>query len=292
MEILGLRTFKAVVDEGGIKGASAKLNTVQSNITSRIQKLEDELGSKLFTLVGRKLVTTPSGQLLYDYANQILQLEYQATSAISEITGSYDLRVGVPETFAAVHMPLVLKSLKQSHPEIHPKIYTDTSAKLVMAVLNNRVDCAMVGDPQAHKELVIVPVVDEELVIVTPLDGEYDSVLFVREDGCGYRKCALSWQQASGRSEDGLMVMSSSDGVLGCVAAGLGYTVIGRNMVTGSRYEKALRSEPVNVGVGHVRISMVYRRGNPLESGINNLVQLFPYKRPLQTDRPSEPDQE
>ena len=58
MEILTLKTFKAVVDEGGIKAAAVKMHTVQSNITNRIQKLERELDTKLFTLIGRKLQLT------------------------------------------------------------------------------------------------------------------------------------------------------------------------------------------------------------------------------------------
>ena len=43
MELIALRTFQAVVEEGGILAASRKLNTVQSNVTGRIRKLEEEL---------------------------------------------------------------------------------------------------------------------------------------------------------------------------------------------------------------------------------------------------------
>ena len=144
MEILTLKTFKAVVDEGGIKGAADKLHTVQSNITNRVKKLETELDTKLFNLVGRKLQLTPSGHKLCEYAEKILQLEYQATSAILRDKGSYDLRVGMPETFAAVHMPLALKELKQNHSQIRTKIYTDTSDRLVFSVLNNKVDLSLI----------------------------------------------------------------------------------------------------------------------------------------------------
>ncbi len=275
MEILMLKTFQAVVDEGGIKGAADKLHTVQSNVTNRIQKLERELDTKLFKLVGRKLQITPSGQQLCEYANQILQLEYQATSAISQNKDRYELRVGMPETFAAVHMPLALKKLKQNHSEIRTKIYTDTSDRLVFAVLNNKVDCAALGNAPKHENLVVIPIVQEELVMVTPLESDYDPVLFVREEGCGYRKHALAWQQEAGRNTDELMVMSSADGVLGCISAGLGYTIIGKNMVVGSRYEKSLVMTPVSHGPAYVQLSIVYRKGSPLESGTLILAKLL-----------------
>ncbi len=275
MEIVTLRTFKAVVDEGGIKGAADKLHTVQSNITNRIKKLERELDTKLFNLVGRKLQLTPSGQQLCEYANQILQLEFQATSAISRDKGRYELRVGMPETFAAVHMPLALKQLKQSHAEIRTKIYTDTSDRLVFAVLNNKVDCAALGNAPQHENLIVIPIVQEELVMVTPLESDYDPVLFVRDEGCGYRKHALLWQQEACRGADELMVMSSADGILGCIAAGLGYTIIGKNMVTDSRYEKSLVTAPVSHGPKYVQLSVVYRKGSPLEPGVLILAKLL-----------------
>ncbi len=275
MEIVTLRTFKAVVDEEGVKGAAEKLHTVQSNVTNRIKKLERELDTKLFSIIGRKLQLTPSGRQLYDYADQILQLEYQATSAILRNKDSYELRIGMPETFAAVHMPLALKQLKLNHAEIRAKIYTDTSDRLVPAVLNNKVDCAAIGNPPTHQDLEVIPIVKEALMMVTPLDSEYDPVLFVRDEGCGYRKQAIIWQQEAGRSSDELMLMSSADGVLGCIAAGLGYTIIGKNMVVGSRYEKSLVMTPISNGAKYVQLSIVYRKDSPLVSGVLTLAKLL-----------------
>lgn len=275
MEILTLKTFKAVVDEGGIKGAADKLHTVQSNITNRIQKLERELDTKLFNLSGRKLQLTPSGLQLCGYADKILQLEYLATAAILHSKDNYDLRIGMPETFAAVHMPLALKQLKLNHPEIRSKIYTDTSDRLVFAVLNNKVDCAAVGNAPSHQDLVVIPVIKEELVMVTPLGSEHDPILLVRDEGCGYRKHALMWQQKTGRGNDEVMLMSSADGVLGCIAAGLGYTVIGKNMVIGSRYEKSLVITPLTHEPKTVQLSIVYRKDSPLTSGILTLAKLL-----------------
>jgi len=281
MEILNLKTLQAVIDEGGIKRAAQKLNTVPSNITARIQKLEKELDAKLFHLVGRKLEITPTGRLLAEYAIQIIKLEYQATSAIQNNKGSYELIIGSPETFTAVHLPQVLKHLKRNHPEIRPKILTGTSSELMLAVLENKVDCAVVGDAREHDALNIVPVVEEELVLVTPFEGKYDSVLFVRGEGCGYRKWATNWQQETGRSNEEIMVMSSADGILGCIAAGLGYTIIGKDMVMGSRYEEALSFSHVTADRQTVRISIVYQKDNPLEKGILGLARLFPMDRSL-----------
>ncbi len=275
MEILSLRTFKAVIDEGGIKGASEALNTVQSNISIRIQKLEEELGVKLFQLNGRRLEQTPSGRLLYEYACQMLQLEYQASADIQKNKGSYELRVGTPETFAAVHLPQALKQLRKTHPEIHPRLHTATSAALTTAVINNKVDCAFVGGKVYHTALHSIPAVDEKLVIVEPMERQYEPVLIVREAGCAYRKCALNWQQKVGRGHEEIMTMSSADGILGCIAAGLGYTIIGKDMVDNSRYENSLAIKRVTTGDTVIHISLINRTDNPLTKGIHALAELF-----------------
>lgn len=275
MEILSLKTFKAVVDEGGIKGASRVLHTVPSNISTRIQKLEEELGVNLFQLDGRKLVQTPTGQTLYKYACQILQLEYQATTAMQKNKDAFELRIGTPETFAAVHLPKALKKLRIDHTNIRPRLQTAASAELTTAVINNKIDCAVIGGPINHPDLISIPIIDEILVLVEPSNKQYDTVLFVREEGCAYRECAIEWQKKSGRNDEETMSMSSADGVLGCIAAGLGYTIIGHDVVKGSRYENLLTTEAVNVGQNIIHISLIYRIDTPLETGIKNFANLF-----------------
>ena len=73
MELVALRTFQAVVEEGGILAASRKLNTVQSNVTGRIRRLEEELGTELFFRKGRGIELAPSGRVLLDYARRICE---------------------------------------------------------------------------------------------------------------------------------------------------------------------------------------------------------------------------
>ncbi|MCB5160919.1 LysR family transcriptional regulator [Marinomonas algarum] len=275
MEIVSLKTFKAVVDEGGVKNASAALNTVPSNVSMRIQKLENELDIKLFTLQGRKLELTANGSLLYHYAQQILQLEHQARTAILTNKGRSELKIGTTETFAAVHLPYTLKQLKKTHPHIAAKIHTATSANLISAVLSNKIDCAFVGIQVTHNNLVSLPIIEEPLVLVEPADQDYNPVMIVRDIGCGYRQAALDWQQTAGRGSEEVMTMGSVEGVLGCIAAGLGYTVIGEGMLKNSRYEASLISQPATQHQAPFKISLIYQDNNPLVEDILAIADLF-----------------
>ena len=82
MELISLKTFKTVAEHGGVLAASKLLHTVQSNITARIKRLEEELDTALFYRKGRKLELTPAGTTLLEYANKLIQLEQQAGIAV------------------------------------------------------------------------------------------------------------------------------------------------------------------------------------------------------------------
>lgn len=74
MDLAALAIFRAVVHENGVTRAAAKLNRVQSNVTTRIKQLEEELGAPLFVRDGRRLVLTPAGETLLPYAERLLAL--------------------------------------------------------------------------------------------------------------------------------------------------------------------------------------------------------------------------
>src|SRR5574343_883570 len=154
MELIALRTFQAVVEEGGILAASRKLNTVQSNVTGRIRKLEEELGTELFFRKGRGLELAPSGRVLLDYARRMLQLEQQTTAAVRQVgESSGELRIGAMETFAALHLPTALKAVRSEHPRVELRVFTEPTAVLVDKVLDHKLDCAFVAGPVIHPDL-------------------------------------------------------------------------------------------------------------------------------------------
>lgn len=275
MELSSLKTFVAVVDEAGIRGAADKLHTVKSNVTTRIQKLEDELETKLFEKQGRRLQMTQSGKALYEYANQMIQLERQARSTVRVASKSYELHIGSPEPFAAVHLPRALQYLRHHHQHIQPKIHTATTAELTRDVLARRLDCAIVGGTISHPDLVATRVVCETMVMVNAREFPSPHTMIVRREGCAYRDHALAWQKRAGRYDEDMMTMTTVDGLLGCVAGGLGYAVISQEMIINSRYENQLVVEPLPEADSKIDISLIHRKDAiPLE-GIKILAGFY-----------------
>ena len=94
MDLAALTIFRAVVRENGVTRAAAKLNRVQSNVTTRIKQLEEQLGTELFIRDGRRLVLTPAGETLLPYAERLLALADEARHAVREDRPSGRLRLG------------------------------------------------------------------------------------------------------------------------------------------------------------------------------------------------------
>lgn len=273
MELVALRTFQAVVEEGGILAASRKLNTVQSNVTGRIRRLEEELGTELFHRKGRGLELAPSGRVLLDYARRMLLLERETSAAVRQVGESVgELRIGAMETFAAVHLPRALKAVRTHHPRVELRVSTDTSAALVERLLDHKLDCAFIGGPVIHPDLAFDELVMEELVQVCAAgaDPVQQPVILFRE-GCAYRTRALAWQRASGHAVADAMEFGTLEGILGCVSVGLGWTLLPRRVVEQSQHRADLTIREVPPQISRVQTGVAYLRAAPPMAAIKTL---------------------
>ena len=273
MELVALRTFQSVVEEGGILAASKKLNTVQSNVTGRIRKLEEELGTELFLRKGRGLELAPSGRVLLDYARRMLQLEQQTTAAVRQVgESSGELRIGAMETFAALHLPTALKAVRREHPRVELRVFTEPTAVLVDKVLDHKLDCAFVAGPVIHPNLEFSEVVVEELVQVHAAGSDpVQQPLILFREGCAYRARALAWQRSIGHATADVMEFGTLDGILGCVSIGLGWTLMPRRVVEQSVHAAALVIDAVPPEIGRVPTGLIRRREAPPMAALRTL---------------------
>jgi len=275
MELVALRTFQTVVEEGGILAASRKLNTVQSNVTSRIRRLEEELGAELFFRKGRGLELAPSGRVLLDYARRMLLLERQTSAAVRMVgESSGELRIGAMETFAALHLPSALKAVRREHPQLELRVATDTSAILTDKVLAHKLDCAFIAGPVVHPDLVFDELVVEELVQVHAVGtNPVQQPLILFREGCAYRTRALAWQRSTGHPVADAMEFGTLEGILGCVAVGLGWTLMPRRVIEQSPHAADLVIETLPAEISQVPTGMIHLRNAPTMVALATLAQ-------------------
>src|SRR5262245_15136294 len=116
MDLADLRIFRSVVDEGGITRAAEKLNRVQSNVTTRVRQLEEDLGVNLFIREGKRLHLSPTGKLLLEYADRLLDLAREARDAIHDGAPRGPFHLGSIESAAAIRLPEPLSVFHRRYP--------------------------------------------------------------------------------------------------------------------------------------------------------------------------------
>ena len=244
MDAGDLAFFRAVAREGGISKAAAHLNTVQSNVTQCIRLLEAELGVPLFHRHTRGVSLTSAGAKLLPYAERIGRLIGEAKQAAADgPVPRGRIVIGSLETTAALRLPPILAAYASAYPEVDIEIDTDTSAALIEAVLAHRVEAAFVVGPVNHPALVAVPMVVEELVLVTASErvktkqALSKSKIVVFRAGCTYRVHLEALLAAQGIVELRRLEFGTLEGIIGCVGAGIGMTLLPRAVVAAAAAE-------------------------------------------------------
>ncbi|MGW5146853.1 LysR substrate-binding domain-containing protein [Rhodococcus koreensis] len=251
MDIGDLSFFLAVARAGGISRASKELLTVQSNISSRIRALEDELGVELFRRHARGVTLTNPGERLLPYAEHITRLVREVTQVVGDdLDPSGRLAIGSMETTAGLRLPGVLAAFSEECPRVDFTLTTDTTDALTTQVLEHRLDGAFVCGPVRHPDLVSEQVFVEQLVLVSGVrvvgldsvsaDGRRHKVLVLRA-GCAYRARLERLFEQHGLPSPDVLEFGSLEGILGCAAAGMGVTLLPLGVVTASPSASALK---------------------------------------------------
>jgi DNA-binding transcriptional LysR family regulator len=243
VELTDLMTFSAVARTGGITRAAEELNTVQSNVTQRIKALEAEIGATLFERHSRGMTLTGAGRRLLPYAQRMVALSREAVlAARDDGEPKGPLAIGSMETTAAVRLPPLLAEFHRRFPAVRLSLRTATTADLVAGVLDGTLDGAFVAGPIEHGELTSTIAFREDLVLVTARrwkslaslragTPESGPTALVFRTGCTYRQrleqilAEFGWPSAT-RFELGTL-----DGMIGCVAADMGVTLLPRAVV-------------------------------------------------------------
>ncbi|MBG6733771.1 LysR family transcriptional regulator [Pseudomonas aeruginosa] len=241
MDLSSLEIFRAVAHEASVTRAAQQLQRAQSNVTTRIRQLEEDLGVELFLRDGKRMSLTERGSEFLAYAEQLLALADEARQSMHPAEPGGRLRLGSMESTAASRLPALLASYHKACPRVALEVSTGTSRALFDGVRARRRDGARVaagpgwageldgsglrGEPLFREELLMIlpaehpPVHDVAEVRLRTLAG------FAR--GCTYRQLA----------EDSLgtpltvQEVGSYHAILACVAAGACVGVLPRSVL-------------------------------------------------------------
>jgi DNA-binding transcriptional LysR family regulator len=294
MDAADLKVFEAVARLGGMNRAAAELNTVQSNVTTRIRRLEDELGTPLFDRHSRGVTPTPAGLRLLPHAERINELLTTARRAAADDgRPKGPLTVGSLETTAALRLSPVLTRFVATWPDVDLTLRTGTTAELIEMALDRTVEGAFVAGPVDHPALDATVTFEEEMAIATaPGIGSLDDLadvetlkLVVLRAGCSYRQRLEAILARRGIVGLRQLEFGTIDAIIACVAAGLGVTLMPKGILAAAEEEGRIAVHDLPPGEAIVETLFIRRRDGFLSSAMRAFLESA---RLPQAERPLE----
>ncbi|MDF1720355.1 MAG: LysR family transcriptional regulator [Minwuia sp.] len=158
-----IRTFLAIVREGGVRRASQSLHLTQPAITARIKNLEEALGVELFDRKAT-MALTKDGIALVSYAEQFLKLNDLIQRDVGRADSIDQLfRVGVSETIVQSWLPDFIAELRSVFPRLTVEIDVDISRNLRDRLLTSAIDFAILMGPVSNYRVENVHLPDHEI---------------------------------------------------------------------------------------------------------------------------------
>src|SRR5215471_17138265 len=170
MEMHQLRYVVALARSGNFSRAAEQCHVAQPSLSQQVQKLEDELGERLFDRMKRETKLTPHGELFLRRAVKILE---EADAAAREAGAARNLlhgtlTVGVLPTIAPYLLPRLLVAFTAKFPGIETVIHEDTTAQLLKQLLSYEIDIALASRPIEDERLKVHDLFSEELKLALP----------------------------------------------------------------------------------------------------------------------------
>src|SRR3989449_3462084 len=169
MDLRQLEILQAIAETGSFTACGRKLHVSQSAISRQILLLEAELGEPLFLRIGRQVRMTPAAESLVQLGQRVFQDVRETVGGITDRTRELrgTLRLSGGMTVCLYVFPPLLKHLRRVHPQLDVRLTVATAGRSVQEIRGGRVDAGLLTLPVDESDLVTVPVLREELLLVT-----------------------------------------------------------------------------------------------------------------------------
>jgi DNA-binding transcriptional LysR family regulator len=169
VDLRQLEILQAIAETGSFTACGRKLHVSQSAISRQILLLEEELGEPLFLRVGRQVRMTPAAESLVQLGQRVFLDVRETVGSITDRTRELrgTLRLSGGMTVCLYVFPPLLKHLRRVHPHLDVRLTVALAGRSVQEIRGGRVDAGLLTLPVEETDLVTVPALREELLLVT-----------------------------------------------------------------------------------------------------------------------------
>ncbi|MFB7157588.1 LysR family transcriptional regulator [Lysinibacillus sp. NPDC056232] len=256
MQFDALKTFIILVEVKNFTKASEILHISQPSVSLHIKNLEQEFQTTLFIRSPKSVQITPTGEILYKRAKQMMAIAEAAKEDIltyhHEVQGT--LVIGASFTIGEYILPPIIASLQQQFPQLELQVIIGNTKEIIQYTKLLQVDIGLI-EGQAHDhELIINPFMQDELFIVSASNHPLAKVPTItvadlqqqnwvaREEGSGTRYYLDHLFRANGLQVRSLLTISSNQGVKESVIQGLGLSLLSASVI-----ERELKNNDIKI---------------------------------------------
>lgn len=243
MTLRHMRIYLTVYQTENITKAAESLGMTQPAVTRAIQEIENYYGIRLFERINRRLHVTETGKVFFNYALHIVDSFDQMEKSLRDWDELGLLRVGTSVTIGTALLPKVLKKFRQAHPALQIRSTISNGATLQQALLDNRLDFAVIEGSIHNESLCKEAIAADKLVLILPPDDprrsqstavlrdfERDAFL-LREEGSMGRTLVDHIFEMHGIPLIPTMESVSTQAIIGAVHEGLGISFLPEHLV-------------------------------------------------------------
>ena len=294
MTLNELRYIVAVAHERSFGRAAQRCFVSQPALSVAIQKLEEELGTKLFERGKTEIAMTPVGARVVEQAQRVLEeaarIKEIAQTGRNPLVGP--LKLGVIFTIAPYLLPDLIPALHAIAPQMPLDIEENLTEQLEIALKSGRVDAAVIALPFNPPGIVTEFLYEEPFQVVVPqghkwtkrksvnpdeLAGEHTILLAV---GHCFRDQVLDACPELNRADTHITRTTSLETVRNMVASGLGVSVLPRDALTPKYHSQLVVPVPFARPVPSRRVALAYRKSFPRPEAIGAVREAVAQIRP------------
>jgi DNA-binding transcriptional LysR family regulator len=262
MDLHRLEVFCKVYEMKSFSRGGKACMLSQPTVSEHIRYLETFLGVQLFDRLGRQVVPTRAGEILYDYALRMLNLRREVIRTLELYRGkmSGELELGGSTIPGQYILPSLIGKFKQSFADIRIKLVIADTMDITNMVLEGSLELGVVGARMKNNKLEFERLFDDELVLaISPnhqwserssisLEELADAPFIMREQGSGTRMTMLQILEQTDFDPQSLNVvaeMGSTDAIRQAIKAEVGVSILSRRAVADELNFRKLLQIPI-----------------------------------------------
>ncbi|HAF15704.1 MAG TPA: LysR family transcriptional regulator [Blastocatellia bacterium] len=186
MDLNQLEVLMAVAQEKSFSRAAGSLHRTQPAVSQAIRRLETEIGEPVFDRSSKDGTLTAAGRVLFDLAQQMMNLRQHAHTTIRELKDVHRGKLTLSANeYTVMYLLPVLPVFRTRHPHIKIEVKRSLASRIPSEILGREAEIGIVSFKPSDKAIAAVAVVTDELALIVSPDRPLaqKKVVSVRELG-------------------------------------------------------------------------------------------------------------